>query len=559
MAPLPRRQAIAEQPPAGAPTPIPNRPVASLRAVVEGTVRAYGEDFFPALAASLCRALHLRYAVVGALTTDGAGVRMLGGALDGRIVNRERYSLEGSPCGVTLAKGATSFIPSGVKRLFPASGAAALGMDAYLGTPLFDSAGRKLGVLCVMNDGPLDLALGPREVIEIFAQRAASELERTQLQDALVHAQRLDGMGRLAAGIAHDFNNLLTVILANAEFAYGQLPAGSPIRDFLAPIHDASHRASALTRQLLTFARRQPSAPEVFQLRARVADLLRLLGRMLAGRVALRSKLETDWAVRIDPGQLEQVLVNLAINARDAMPKGGTVEIAAVGEELDASGASALGVGAGDWIHLSVSDDGAGMDEATRGRCFEPFFTTKGDRGTGLGLATCHGIVAQAGGRIWVESAPGMGTTFHILFPRHAGTGWSPGVRAPARAAPGPRRGTVLVVEDDVAVQEAARRTLEQAGWRVLVAGDGAAGLAALAAEPGPVELLVTDLVLPGLSGPELSAQARVLRPSLRVLFASGFVDEATLAGLEKAGDPILLKPYTPNDLAHRVEELFES
>jgi two-component system cell cycle sensor histidine kinase/response regulator CckA len=538
--------------------PTGERALEALRAAVEGTVRASGEAFFPALCQALCRALAVPHALVSELTDDGTRLRLFAVCWDGSPAEPFGFPLEGTPCGAALERGETTFFPTGVATRFPkARILAKRGIDAYLGTPLFDSAGKKIGVLCVMSDRAIDLSRAPQAVLEIFAARAASEIERLRLQGQLMRSQRMEGMGRLAAGVAHDFNNLLTVILSNAEFAYAELPPGSPIRDLIAPIHDASHRATALTRQLLAFSRRQPTAPEVVDLRKEVTGILRLLERLFGGRVAVETRLDDAWPVRIDPGQLEQVLVNLAVNARDAMPGGGVLMVSSRSEVIDAARARDLGTAPGDWVHLSVTDHGVGMDDETRARCFEPFFSTKGDRGTGLGLATCHGIIRQAGGQIWVESAPGRGTTFHVLLPRHDGP-VDGGRRPPLVDAPlATRRGeTVLVAEDDLTVQQVARRALEQSGYRVLTAGNGPEALRILEADPGAIDALLTDLLMPGMTGPELSAQARVMRPDLRVLFVSGFADEATLEGLERAGDPILMKPYTPADLRGRLQEL---
>jgi signal transduction histidine kinase len=529
----------------------------ALRAAVEGTVRASGEALFPALCQALCGALDVPHALVSELCADGKRLKLLALCLDRAPATPFTFEVEGSPCGVALQRGETTFFPSGVAARFPsATLLRRRRVDAYLGAPLFDSAGRKIGVLCVMSDRAIDLSRAPRAVLELFAARAASEIERLRLQEQLMRSQRLEGMGRLAAGIAHDFNNLLTVILSNAEFAYADLPAGSPIRDLIAPIHDASHRATALTRQLLAFSRRQPSAPEVIDLRAEAGGVLRLLQRLLGARVRLETRLGECWPVRIDPGQLEQVLLNLALNARDALPGGGTLVVSAENEAVDAARGRALGIAPGDWVHLSVADDGEGMDEEVRARCFEPFFSTKGERGTGLGLATCHGLVRQAGGQISVESAPGRGTTFHVHLPRHAGPASHRPRPLPGDRAKAPRRGrTVLIAEDDLTVQQVARRSLEQAGYRVRTAQTGPEALGILEAEPA-IDALLTDLVMPGMGGAELSAQARVIRPELRVLFVSGFADDATIEGLARTGDPILMKPYTPADLQQRLGEL---
>ena len=538
--------------------PTGERALEALRAAVEGTARASGEALFPALCQALCDALAVPHALVSEVRAEGRRVQVLAACWDGAHAEPFAYSLRGTPCGVAFESGETTFFPTGVAARFPEDLALARrGIDAYLGTPLFDSGGQKIGVLCVMSPGPMDLSRGPRAILEIFAARAASEIERLRLQGQLMRSQRLEGMGRLAAGVAHDFNNLLTVILSNAEFAYAALPAGSPVRDFIAPIHDASHRATGLTRQLLAFSRRQPMAPEVVVPHTELDGVLRLLERLLGSRVVLERRLDETWPIRIDPGQLEQVLVNLAVNARDAMPAGGRVTIRTKDEQVDRARAAQLAIAPGDWVHVAVSDQGMGMDDETRARCFEPFFSTKGDRGTGLGLATCHGIVRQAGGQIWVESTPGAGTTFHLLLPRHLGP--APAARRPAPSrveAAGGRGETVLVADDDLTVQEVARRALEQSGYRVLAARTGADALRVAGEHEGKIHALVTDLAMPGMSGPELSAQARVDRPDLKVLFVSGFADEATLRGLEKAGDPILMKPYTPGELAGRMREL---
>ncbi|HSM92175.1 MAG TPA: ATP-binding protein [Anaeromyxobacteraceae bacterium] len=549
---MPDRDVLDSDSPDGA------RALEALRAAVEGTARAFGEDFFPALCQSLCRALDVPHALIGEMTPDGKRAAVRAVCWHGSPGEPFYYDLAGTPCDKVLGAGESAFVPCGVAAAFPDDKALSdLRIEAYVGAPLLDHAGQKIGILVVMSDRTIDPSRAPRALVEIFAARAASELERLRLGAQLMRSQRLEGMGRLAAGVAHDFNNLLTVILSNAEFAYAALPPGSPVRDFISPIHDAGHRATGLTRQLLAFSRRQPTAPEVIALRAEVGGVLRLLERLLGDRVSVEARLEDSWPVRIDPGQLEQVLVNLAVNARDAMPSGGTITIATRDEAGAAARGAEPGVPPGDWVHLSVADEGEGMDDETRARCFEPFFSTKGDRGTGLGLATCHGVVRQAGGQIWVESAQGKGTTIHVLLPRHAGEATPsrrPGTPRPAEAAaPG---GTVLVAEDDPTVQEVARRALAQAGYRVLVASTGPDALRIVERDPAAIDALLSDLAMPGLSGPELTAQARALRPDLKVLFVSGFADEETLRGLERAGDPILMKPYAPAELAARVRAL---
>jgi signal transduction histidine kinase len=545
----------------------------ALRAVVEGTTAATGHAFFPALVTHLASALRVRHALVGVVDDPPAftRARTVAVAWDGRLGENFVYDLAGSPCERVLAQGETAYFPDDVADLFPEDRAlAAKGIRAYLGTPLCARDGSRLGLLVVLHDRPLDLTLEPRAVLQIFAARAAAELERIRtdeaqraLEEQLQQAHKLDGLGRLAGGVAHDFNNLLTVILSHAQLAEAELPPGSPLRELVAPIREAAERASGLTRQLLAFARKQVVKPRVLDVNEVIADVARLLRRLLGESVAVELRPgEAIWPVRADPGQLEQVLVNLAVNARDAMGGKGVVTIATARTVLGAPEARALGVEPGDWVLLSVQDEGAGMDEPTLRRAFEPFFSTKGERGTGLGLATCHGIVQQAGGRIWAESAVGHGSTFHVLLPHHAAVeSLTPGP-APRPAAAPSRRGpaTVLVVEDEDAVRWTAVLALRRAGHRVLDAPDGPAALAIARTHEGPIDLLLTDVVMPGMNGREVAEQVRRLRPGVQVLFVSGYAEDDLLRrDAADRGVPVLQKPYTPDELGVWVSELLDA
>jgi two-component system, cell cycle sensor histidine kinase and response regulator CckA len=376
--------------------------------------------------------------------------------------------------------------------------------------------------------------------------------DRRLLEEQLLHAQKLDAVGRLAGGIAHDFNNLLTVIRGFGEMADEEL-VGHPARELVAPIRDAAERASALTRQLLSFARRQVTAPKVLEPTAVVRELGALVRRLVGEPIRLVLSLAPEtWPVRIDPGQLEQVLVNLAVNARDAMPGGGLLQIGSSNVTLDAAQAAGWLVSPGDYALLRVQDNGVGMDEAIRLRCFEPFFTTKGpDRGTGLGLATCHGIIRQAGGAIAVESAPGQGTTLSFVLPRHVGDLAAGVVPSPRPAA---RRGseTILFVEDEDAVRAVGVRALSNLGYRVLPARDGEEALQAAADHPGPIDLVVTDMVLPRLDGSEMARRLAAVRPELKFLFTSGYSDRLP----PSLAAAFLPKPYTPTELGRRITEV---
>ena len=383
-------------------------------------------------------------------------------------------------------------------------------------------------------------------VVDVTGLRHAEEQLRV--------AQRLEAVGRLAGGIAHDFNNLLVVILGFADLALDQVPADDPMRANIEQICRAGERAAELVRQLLAFSRRQVMRPEVVDLNEVVRGvepmLRRLIGEDVILRTALRERLPS---VLADPGQLEQALMNLVVNARDAMPGGGTLTIE--------TGKGRPDRGTAGYVELRVRDTGHGMDEATRTRIFEPFFTTKPHgEGTGLGLPTVYGIVQQSGGTIAVETAPGKGTTFTLAFPPdRSGAGHVP--RAVSLEPGEGSRGnaTVLLVEDEEAVRNLAARFLAAAGYEVVAAATGAEAERAFDAH-GKIDLLLTDVVMPMMNGPELAARLTARKPELRVLFMSGY--DSTQAGgppsLTPAGARLLAKPFTRLELSRRVHEALE-
>jgi PAS domain S-box-containing protein len=375
--------------------------------------------------------------------------------------------------------------------------------------------------------------------------------DQRALEEQLRQAQRMEAMGRLAGGVAHDFNNILTAIRGNAEFLAGALPAGGTLARDAEEIRDAADRAAGLTRQLLAFSRRQVLQPRVVDLNVVVAGVERLLARVLGEHVRLtvRPAPTPQW-VHADPGQLDQVLINLAVNARDAMPDGGPLEIAVVPE-------AARGTGR---VVVRVSDRGTGMDATTRTRAFEPFFTTKPvGRGTGLGLATVHGIVEQAGGAAWIDSALGHGTTVSVALPRVHGPR---GVTAPGPARPAAGHGRVLLVEDEAMVRALTERILVRAGYRVATARNGREALARLEAQgPGeaPIDVLVTDVVMPEMGGRELAQRLRRARPDLPVVFMSGYVDDGLAASDLERRSAFVEKPFTGDALVARILALQEA
>ena len=381
------------------------------------------------------------------------------------------------------------------------------------------------------------------------------------LKAQFLHAQKMESVGRLAGGVAHDFNNLLTVINGTAELASIDLNDDDPMRVDLGEIHRAGERAAALTRQLLAFSRKQVMKPEVLSLATLVADLRSLLQRVIGEDVSLVIDPEgSHGLVQVDCGQFEQVIVNLVVNARDAMPKGGTVTIETRDIDVDDPlVALRESIDPGSYVVLSVRDTGTGMDEETRGRLFEPFFTTKEQgKGTGLGLATVHGIVAQSGGRISVETAPGMGTTFKVFLPRLTDATLASPRMGSAAVAAGSE--TILVVEDEPGVREMARRMLAASGYVVLTASDAAEALQLLADHRSVVHLMLTDVVMPGMSGPDLALLAADARPRMKILFTSGNTENAALRLITRDTKKSFIgKPYARAELLKKVRETLDS
>ena len=386
------------------------------------------------------------------------------------------------------------------------------------------------------------------------------ETERRRLEAQLAESQRLESVGRLAGGVAHDFNNLLTVVLCCTEGMREDLASGRPVdREDVEGIGVAGERARDLTRQLLAFARKQIVAPEVLDLNAIVGASERLLRRVLGEDVTLSTRLSPGlWRVRCDPAQVEQVILNLAVNARDAMPDGGRLQIETA--NVPAGGLPRLPDLAGaDWVRLTVRDSGTGMSPEVKAHLFEPFFTTKPTgQGTGLGLATVYGIVKQSGGQIHVESDPARGTGFDVLLPRLM----EEDVAAPGRVDGGAARfgGNVLLVEDDAGVREVAARALREGGFQVLDAGGAGDAMELATRSPGPVDVLVTDVVMPGMNGKALADELRRRRPALKVLFVSGYPDDIIgRHGVLDPGVEILPKPFTPAALVARVGALMSA
>jgi PAS domain S-box-containing protein len=398
-------------------------------------------------------------------------------------------------------------------------------------------------------------------VFELFAEDVT---ERRALEQQLRQSQKMEAVGRLAGGIAHDFNNLLMVISGYSEFLLERIGAEQHLRGPAQEIARASERASSLTRQLLAFSRKQMLAPRIVNLNDIATENLKMLTRMIGEDVDLvLSPGKNLWPVRADAGQIEQVIMNLAVNARDAMPSGGklTIETRNITlSEEDARHHAPLRPG--DYVMIDISDTGVGMDGETQSHIFEPFFTTKGPKGTGLGLSTVYGIIKQSGGYIWVDSEVGRGTAFKIYLPRVA----APGEPATHIATAGgsqrvePGSETILLVEDEANLRYLARQYLEKQGYRVIEAADGAVAVQIAVAHESMIHLLLTDVIMPGMNGRELAQRITEIRPNVKVLYMSGYTENVIgHNGTLDAGIRLLQKPFNLRDLKNKVREALDA
>ena len=511
-----------------------------------------------------------------AALTDMAASGALGaGSPSLKTLAGRRYVLGTTPLGAATAAGgslvlahdweSTERFLSDLRMLLLATGAAVfliavlagVSFSQRLSGPLSDiaeAAGRVAGgqwTLTVPERGSAEVTAMARSLNEMTAGLRHWHDEALEASSRLQQAQKMEAIGRLAGGVAHDFNNLLTAIRGYSEEVYLSLDPADDRRADIQEVLDAADRAAALTHQLLIFSRKQVVSPRVLALETVIAGTEKMLRRLIGEDVVLTSQVAPGVPpIRADPGQIDQVLVNLVVNARDAMPTGGEVRIAV--EEVARGDAR--------YVRLTVADNGSGMDEATRQKIFEPFFTTKEEgRGTGLGLATVYGIVEQSGGIIEVDTALGRGTTFSLFFPAVDAAPSADEPPVPADLHPGTE--TLLLVEDDRHVRALIARSLTGAGYTVLEAASGNEALAVARAHAGEIDLLLTDVVMPGISGPVLAEQLTLSRPTLRVLLMSGYSDDAVgRHGVHAAGTAAFIqKPFSMEALAGRLREVLDA
>jgi two-component system, cell cycle sensor histidine kinase and response regulator CckA len=407
---------------------------------------------------------------------------------------------------------------------------------------------------------PVEVSLSFIEIEEgLFAIAFVSDIsQRKTLEEQLQHSQKMEAVGRLAGGVAHDFNNMLTVISGYNRMLLDELSPVDPLRTYVEEALAAADRAADLTNQLLAFSRRQIMVPRVVNVNSVVQQSERMLRRLIGEDIELVFLLKDRVGnIKVDPGHLEQAIINLAVNSRDAMPLGGRLTIETANVHLDENYArSHVGVKAGEFVMIAVSDNGTGMDAETRKHIFEPFFTTKEKgKGTGLGLATVYGIVKQAGGDLWVYSELGTGTTFKLYFPRVM----EESAEGPAMelVTPVETRETVLVVEDEQAVRELTVRMLEKLGYHILTAASGAEAIEISRTHPGPIALLLTDVVMPTMSGRQLADALRPHRPDMKVLFLSGYTEDTIVHhGVLDSNVQFLAKPFSREVLGKKMREV---
>ncbi|MBZ0272531.1 PAS domain S-box protein [bacterium] len=423
---------------------------------------------------------------------------------------------------------------------------------------VFHKSGRRVPILVGVSalESPYNIAF-----IADLTERKKTEADLRKTEEQLRQSQKMEAIGRLAGGVAHDFNNLLTVIAGRAEILLGEIHENDPMRLDVKEIVDAATRGSDLTQQLLAFSRKQIIQPKVVDLNETIAAVERMLRRVIGEDVELSFAFGAGIGlVEVDPGQMHQVLMNLVVNARDAMPEGGKLTIETANVTLDEDYARThVEVAPGAYVMIAVSDTGAGMDKETQARIFEPFFTTKpAGRGTGLGLATVFGILKQSRGHVWVYSERGKGTTFKLYLPRtdraaHPET---------AASAVSTLRGTetILLVEDDAPVRRLCQRILERAGYRLLIAENGGDAVLICEQHAGAIDLLITDVVMPRMSGRELGERIQPLRPEMKTLFMSGYTEDAIVRhGVLTAGIPFVQKPMTPDALLRKVRQVLDA
>ena len=539
-----------------------------IRSVEEGTAYATGSEFFRQLVRHLASALRFKYAFVGRIMPDVSRVETLAvwGGTD--FMENFEYDMEGTPCHDVLKTGEPCVLGSAIQSKFPEDHhLAAMEAESYLGLPLISAEGKVLGLLAVLDVHPLAEESAPMSLLRIFASRAMAEMvrqnmeeDRKRLEEQLVQSQKMESIGKLAGGVAHDFNNLLSTIIGYGELAISRIEGNNPVHQPLGYILEAGKRAADLTGQLLAFSRRQVLEVRPLDLRSVVEGLSKMLQRIIGEDVKLDLRFDTSpRVVSADRAQMEQILMNLAVNARDAMPDGGRLIVEVRNVDLGPRFAkSHEGITPGSHVMMVVTDSGTGLEPGVRERIFEPFFTTKEvGKGTGLGLSTVYGIVLQHKGSITVESEPGLGTTFRVYLPASPSpldkTESSEETEVPHG------RETLLIVDDEATIRNLILDSLEPLGYEILTARNGQEALKLAETRSEPMDLVLADVVMPGMKGTELARSLKRLQPSLKIIYMSGYLDDTRLRmDVDDHRIDFIQKPLTPRKLAERVREVLD-
>ncbi len=524
-----------------------------------------GGDFFQSLAGYLAEILEMDYVRIDCLGGDKLSAQSVAVYSDGRFEDNIAYCLQGTPSGDVAGQSICCYAKE-VRHQFPDDAMLReMQAESYIGTTLWDFQGRAIGLISVSSRQPLvnpDLA---ETILKLVAIRAAAELERREtererlvLQSQLMQAQKMESVGRLAGGVAHDFNNMLGVILGHVEMAQDQVDPADPLFEDLTEIRKAAQRSADLTRQLLTFARKQTISPRILDLNETVEGLLKMLRRLIGEDIDLVWRPGNGlWPVKIDPSQVDQILANLTVNARDAIAGLGKISIETDNALLDEEYcADHVGIIPGSYVMLSISDDGCGMDKKVQEHIFEPFFTTKGvGQGTGLGLATTYGIVKQNEGFIYVYSESGQGATFRIYLPRH-GSKASPPERQKTTEMVPQGQETILLVEDEPSILHLGKRMLEKLGYRVIAAATPGEALRLAELNSGGIHLLLTDVIMPEMNGRDLARRLLSYYPDLKRLFMSGYTANVIAHhGVLDEGVHFIQKPFSKTELSLKVRE----
>ena len=534
--------------------------------LIEALTPVTGPDFFRSLADHLTDTCRVDYACVVMLDeTDATRGQTIALSHRGQPVEALSYDLRGTPCEEVAGKNFFHW-PTRVQQQFPLDTALVdMGVDSYMGIPLFTTDRRPLGLIALLHSTPIDEPELARTILHVLAPRVTAELERTLAERALRdseaqlrQSQKLHAIGQLAGGVAHDFNNLLTVIMGYADAILADMDSTHPMFDAARHIHNAGERAALLTSQLLHFGRKAILEPRPLDLNTVIQNTGSMLRRLIGEDVTVTTVLAPHLSLtRVDRGQIEQVIVNICLNARDAMPQGGRITIETRNISFDEQYCrSHLAYKPGQFVELSIGDSGTGMTAEVMSHLFEPFFTTKGPgKGTGLGLATVYGIVQQAGGFITVDSRLGTGSMFNVFVPAIVEQEQRVTVE---RMAPPPRgRETVLLVEDEHGVRLLARLSLERHGYTVLEASSGREAIELSDSYDGEIEVLLTDVVMPEINGREVSERLRLRRPDLKVLYMSGYNDDAVVRhGVVDSPVAFLQKPFDARTLATKVRDV---